>query len=395
MTHIRKKVFKAILPMFANIDSSASVVFIRRIIGIIATLAKMIPASILWGIIRVPMSFSSLAEFFALKTTARFTVSSSKGSDIDGADSATIALQFPLSSLTSNRGQSFDGNQSSKSLSGNVLKWSPSRAICFLVHRISLSRLAPNYKGEMIMNKLLKAVISAVAILLSMIPAFAQTGQVTLTGTTLAAAATVNTNIIRVASATGITTTAGTTATGLYIDNEYLVVTAVNGTTLTVSRGQAGTRANSHLSGAAVLAGPPRAFYNTDPSGSCTPANVAYTPYVNIVTGNQWLCSTVLTRWVPGFGNPGNSGTPAGVTTAVASVAGATAVSGPLFHITGTNAITSFTLPVGFKTGFCVIPDAAFTTVAGNNIAEASTADANQTLCFTYDLDAGLLYSSY
>jgi hypothetical protein len=76
-------------------------------------------------------------------------------------------------------------------------------------------------------------------------------------------------------------------------------------------------------------------------------------------------------------------------------VAGATSVSGPLFHITGTNAITSFTLPVGFKGGFCVIPDGAFTTVAGNNIAEATTADANQTLCFTYDENTADLYPSY
>lgn len=242
------------------------------------------------------------------------------------------------------------------------------------------------------MKTLKKLFISLALFLVGAVPSFAQTS---LTSTTLSAAVTSSANTIRVASASGITVSAGTTATGLFIDNEYLVVTAVNGTTLTVSRGQSGTRANSHASGATVLAGPPRAFYDVDPSGSCTAAQTAYTPYINILTGNQWLCSTVTTTWVPGFGNPGNSGSPIAPTAAVASVAGATTISGPLFHITGTEAITSFTLPVGFKQGFCVIPDGAFTTVAGNNIAEATTADANQTLCFTYDPVTAKLYSSY
>lgn len=244
------------------------------------------------------------------------------------------------------------------------------------------------------MKTLTKAVISLVLFAVGTMPALAQTS---LTSTTLAAAATVNTNTIRVASATGITTTAGTTATDLYIDNELLTVLSVNGTTVGVSRGQAGTRANAHKSGATVLAGPPRAFYNTDPSGAATCTDVAYTPYINTISGNQWLCSTVLNKWVPGWGNPGNSGTPVAVTTAVASAAGLVTPSGPLFHITGALAITGFNIPVGFQgSGFCVIPDGNFTTTTANNIALASTAVTSKTLCWTYDANAAKpLFPSY
>ncbi len=82
--------------------------------------------------------------------------------------------------------------------------------------------------------------------------------------------------------------------------------------------------------------------------------------------------------------------------TATASVAGATAIAGPLVEIDGTEAITSFTMSTGWnKQGFCIQPAAAFTTVAGNNIAEASTADANQTLCYVWNDRAAAFTSSY
>lgn len=246
------------------------------------------------------------------------------------------------------------------------------------------------------MNKLTKAFISVVtAIIFTSLPSFAQTS---LTATTLAAAVSRTANVITVASASGITVSGGTTATGLYIDNEYMVVTSVNSTTIGVARGQAGTRANAHLSAAIVLAGPPRAFYNTDPSGAAGQpancANAAYTPYINIITGNQWLCSTVLNKWVPGWGNPGNSGTPIAVTAVVASAAGAILPSGPLFHVSGTAAVTGFTIPVGFNGGsFCIIPDGNFTTTNAGNIVIASTAVTGKTLCFTYDANASKPFS--
>lgn len=239
------------------------------------------------------------------------------------------------------------------------------------------------------MKTLTNAVLLAMLALLLAVPSFAQ--QNTLTQTTLSAAINSSANTLRVASATNITVTAGgQTQTILFIDNEELTVTSSpNGTTVAVSRGQDGTRANSHKSGAIVLVGRPTWFNHVDPSGSCTPGNVVATPYVNTVNGMQWLCSTVLNAWVPGWGNPGNSGTPIEVSTAVASAAGVIVPSGPLFHVTGMNAITGFTIPVGYNGGpFCIIPDGTFTTTAAGNIALASTAVVSKQLCYSYDANA-------
>jgi hypothetical protein len=181
------------------------------------------------------------------------------------------------------------------------------------------------------------------------------------------------------------------------VDTEAMFVNAVSGTTLTVQRGASGTKANGHIASALVLAGPPSAFVAYDPSGSCTNGQgvFLYSPVLNVSTGMQWLCSTVTGQVVPGFGN--TILTPQ-VTTAVASVAGATKPSGPLFHVTGTNAITAWgssttvgAIGAGGSTTdidgapFCVIPDAIFTTTATNNIALATTAVVNKTLCFTFD----------
>ncbi len=100
----------------------------------------------------------------------------------------------------------------------------------------------------------------------------------------------------------------------------------------------------------------------------------------------------MLNCWVPGWNNPARSA----VTAAVASVAGATLPSGPLFHMTGTNAITSFTMPVGFTVGsFTVIADDAFTWTATNNLGDAGTAVALSTITFTWDAAAGKWYSSH
>lgn len=239
------------------------------------------------------------------------------------------------------------------------------------------------------MKTLKLAILSA---LLS-IGAFAQTA---LTATTLSAAITSSQRQVVVASATGIT--AGNTM--LYIDNEAMSVNAVSGTTITVGpRGGMGTKASGHISGAMVLAGPPPAFIQYDPAGfACTAGQglSLYTPVVNVTNGNQWLCSTILAKFVPGWNNGGD---PPAVTTAVASAAGLITPSGPLFHITGALAITGFNIPVGFdpKGGgtLCAIPDGAFTTTTANNIAIASTAVVSKVLCWAYDANTAKFYPYY
>jgi hypothetical protein len=231
--------------------------------------------------------------------------------------------------------------------------------------------------------------LAVLAALTAVLPAAAQ--QNTLGTTTLSAAiANGQTTAIRVASATGITVAGGgVTQTIIYIDTEEMNVLAVSGTQITVFRGYDGTLATPHLSGANVLIGRPIWFNHATPTGGCTPANVLATPYINTLTAMQWLCSTLINKWVPGWGNPGSSQQPIGPTAAVASTAGTITPSGPLFHVTGNSAITGFTLPVGYNgSPFCIIPDGTFTTTSAGNIALASTAVVSKQLCYSYDPNA-------
>jgi hypothetical protein len=249
------------------------------------------------------------------------------------------------------------------------------------------------------------------------VPSFAQ--QNTLTQTTLAAdiaGGIVNIGTptpynISVTSATGITgyapnlgiTPSQPTQIDLYVDRELMVVTGVSGTQISVLRGQDGTVAVPHRKGAMVLIGSGIFFSRNDPGGSggfdgvggeaCTQANVVASPRVNIRTGAQWLCSSISLTWVPGFHNPLVPAM-AGVTVAVASAASAVTPSGPLFHITGTAAITGFNVPVGCDgntvatlggCSFTVIPDGVFTWTAAGNIALAGTAVVNKALTFSWD----------
>ena len=188
---------------------------------------------------------------------------------------------------------------------------------------------------------------------------------------------------------------------------ELETVVGVSGTTLQVLRGQGGTRATSHASGAMVLAGRPNWFSVQDPGSPslqgitaptnepCVLANVLASPVVNIRTGAQWYCNPVSLVWSPGFNNPylplGNYG---GTTS---SVAGATAIAFPVTKISGTNAITSWTFTGNGAIGiagaatandtiaqFCVIPTGAFTTTATNNIGSAVTSVVGQEQCWQW-----------
>lgn len=218
--------------------------------------------------------------------------------------------------------------------------------------------------------------------------------QFTLTATTTSAAQGYNTNIIQLTSLTNVTYGPNATQqTILFVDGEQENVLNITGTAVTVSRGQNGTRANAHNSGAQVLLGRPNLFYSFDPAGSCTSTTIYVTPWLNTKNGLQWLCSSVSSMWVPGFSNTSR---PAGVTASVASVAGTTIPSGPLFHVSGTNAITAWGVPVGAVAApFCVIPTAAYTTTATNNIAVATTGVVNKEQCWTWDASVSKYVPSY
>lgn len=228
-------------------------------------------------------------------------------------------------------------------------------------------------------------------------PAYYSGGSQTYTGT------------VTLAACTGILAPAlpGTPVSYILVGKEVEGVLTWNSTTCSgqVFRGYNGTGAAPHVSGDMVLIAvtyqtnlatggnpQPNGFYEGDPSlnSACTAANTSTTPWVNTRTAAQWLCSSVTGTWVPGFNNPGVGFAPQ-PTTAVASVAGATLPSGPFFHVTGTNAITSWTIPVGCNATavggceFTVIPDAVCTWTAAGNIALAGSCVVNKPLTFTWD----------
>lgn len=244
-----------------------------------------------------------------------------------------------------------------------------------------------------------------------------------LTQTTLSAALAVNQNTFGVASATNLSNPVGNFYQKIYVigpgqaKGELMTVIAVSGTQITVSR--LDEFKAFWPSGSVVLIGPipistqlygypapGGGFQEYDPPGASatqqtsTAASVQYSPWVNIVTGKQWIWSTVLNCWVPGWQNS----EPPSVSDAVASAAAAITPSGPLFHVTGALAITGITRPIGFAHGsFTMIPDhaaASFTWTTGDgSIAVAGTAIQFRAVTFTFDpsgnAGAGIWYPSY
>lgn len=235
-------------------------------------------------------------------------------------------------------------------------------------------------------------------------------GQTALTQTTLSAAVSgpalysgTSQNIsasVTLAACTGIAAPLlpGTPSSILYVDREAMGVFTVNGCTLGVIRGYLGTQASPHVSGAMVLFGPnyavtvalggnpvPNGLFSQDPpyGGTCTAANTPTTPWVNVLTGAQWLCSSVTGTWVPGWQNPWAATSTWGQTATVASAASAITPSGPYFNISGTAAITGFNIPIGFNTAlggcFTANPTGIWTWTAAGNIATAGTTTAAST----------------
>lgn len=230
-----------------------------------------------------------------------------------------------------------------------------------------------------------------------------------------------NPTSVQIASATGIVAQGlnGTTTINsqnnwvLFVDREEMAVVGVQGTTLQVIRGYNSTHATGHASGAMVLYGKAAWFYTVDPGvtfsqggfgtpggGVCTVASQFAFPWLNVRNGEMWACSPTSLTYVPWFGNPNNPTQSVDFGTAAAAT-GAQAILGPLFRLSGTNAITSFTIPVGLNATavgggqFCIIPTAAFTATATNNIAAASTAVAGKTLCYTWDASTAKFNPSY
>ena len=221
--------------------------------------------------------------------------------------------------------------------------------------------------------------------------------------TTLSAAITNEQVTFGVASATGLTAPVQGVQQQIYVlepgtyRGELMNVVAVNGTQVTVVR--LSEFRGKHLSGAIVIIQNPDptaepVFITKDPSPS--PMSVPTQTFViNVTTGSQWIYSTVTNSWVPGYVN--GTGAPLSPTAAVASPAGQITPTGPLFHVTGTNAITGIVLPLGFIGGtITMIPDGVFSWTTANNIIVASgTIVVGIPITFTYDFNTGKFYPDF
>lgn len=220
-----------------------------------------------------------------------------------------------------------------------------------------------------------------------------------IVATTILAAMTADQDYIVLASGTGVNVpTIAVPGSALLIrdpgENKgelVLVQLLVTGTTYKIRRAQ---RVRAHVSGALVLvATAPNWFASVDPSGAIALADQYADPWVNADSGFQWLRSSIAGDWVPGFGN---ATAPLECSVAVASAAGAITPSGPLFHVTGTAAVTGFNVPVGgFMSSFSIIPDGAFTWTTAGNIALAGTAVVNKLLTFVWDVTNSKWIPSY
>jgi hypothetical protein len=233
------------------------------------------------------------------------------------------------------------------------------------------------------------AALAAAVFLLSS-PVMAQTA---LTATTFAAAVDNVQQTITVASATSITAQ-GSGAGFVYLlaDRELMTVRTLPGasTAVTVMRGQNGTRATSHINGAAVTVVPPLALLNYMPSGQCTRSTLLFVPMVvggsidqtfngttldclGVTTAGQWVMTNA--NGFPVFGSTVTSAT-------------TIAATGTYFKVSGTTAVATITLPAGAAAGFAITIEATGVltwTAAGNILTAGTYTAAGHTVTFYWN----------
>lgn len=193
-----------------------------------------------------------------------------------------------------------------------------------------------------------------------------------LNKTTLSAACGVNDTSISLTSTTGVSAPAFPTgpATYIVVENELMIVSAfsgVSGSAVGVVRGQGGTKQVAHGNTAPTLV-----FLATD-------------------FGSLYNQGLVQAAFNVSFGQI--IGAPvASATTIAPSVWG----PGTAFHVTGTTALATITVPTGvLQTQVTMIFDGACTWGSGGNISVASSnTQTNTTVTFTYDAQSAKWYPS-
>lgn len=148
-----------------------------------------------------------------------------------------------------------------------------------------------------------RATVSAFALLLTLTALSSNVyAQTTVTQTTLSASVALPTQtaparLAVVASATNITV-----GSEVFVDAEAMLVTGVNGTTLTVQRGYDATKTAPHANSAIVYVGQASGVtgspfvYVDPPIGSCTLTSEQFSLRINVVDGNLWQCTN--SQWM-------------------------------------------------------------------------------------------------
>lgn len=110
--------------------------------------------------------------------------------------------------------------------------------------------------------------------------------------TTLSAAMDDSSSTFTVASATGFTANGGA-----YVDNEYMRIRSVSGTTITALRGLLNTKKTAHVSGSTIYAAPANYFGQSPKTGACTSTTELVLPFIDINTGTFYYCDAGTGSW--------------------------------------------------------------------------------------------------
>lgn len=149
------------------------------------------------------------------------------------------------------------------------------------------------------LTKFTRYAAALIGLLILSTPLYAQTAT---TSTTLSTA-------IADTSGTSVTLASATNVEAggmLFIDREAFDVVSVSSTTARVKRAAEGTRASLHPTSSPVwvAAKAQKASVFTPPGkqvqfGTCTRANEAFLPQIDVRTGDVWDCPTGTTVWIP------------------------------------------------------------------------------------------------
>ena len=209
--------------------------------------------------------------------------------------------------------------------------------------------------------------------------------QVAMIPTTLSVAVTSSSQTtVQLAAVTGLNSNSYALAAGtsyLYVDGEFMSVTAVNAKTVSVVRGYSGTRAATHASGAYVFAGPANFFSASRPgllpAGSCTRSNIPALPRPDV--NSQQILDCVGGVWTVGqYANMPGVSEPLPQTGAVS--------------LTGVGTGSAGTAVTPSTTYFCSEIDVPFSRLlTGMAVLNGGTAATDTWIYLLYDASGNLL----